>query len=417
MKKILILMLTIMLFLAGCASGGESPSEDATDAGVFSDISSEEILSSQESSESSEEIISSEPSSIEESSETVSSEEPSSVEPSSEEASLEESASEPEISEPDEPVEEYRLNLNPLTGLYDVTDGGKGKRPVAIMVNNIEYSLPQYGIYTADIIFEMPAEGGLTRFMAMYADYTAVPKVCSVRSCRKYFPAMSEGFDAVYVNCGMNNVIRDYVRSLNLTNYDAYFDSRLFERDQDRLNAGYAYEHTLYFDGPRLPEIMERDGKRTDIESDKQGAFFNFNDIKKPVNPSNTVCEYVRVDFGYNESGFTYDKESNKYLKDFNGDPQIDGNNESQLAFTNLIILETEIGNDVNGMHRDVNWHGGSDHYGYYVSNGYVQKITWSKASEESKLMLFDLNGNPLSINCGNSYISVGFEGETYFSK
>ncbi len=415
MKKLLILMLTIMLFLVGCASGdGEIssvPSEDVTDAGAFSEILSEEGLSSQESSE----IISEEPSSIEESSEILSSEESSSEESSSEEASKEESSAEPEVSEP--PVEEYRLNLNPLTGLYDVTDGGKGKRPVAIMVNNIEYSLPQYGIYTADIIFEMPAEGGLTRFMAMYADYTAVPKVCSVRSCRKYFPAMSEGFDAVYINCGMNDVIRDYVKSLNLTNYDAYFDSRLFARDQDRLNSGYAYEHTLYFDGPRLPEIMAKDGARTDIESDKQGAFFNFNDINNPVNPSDTVCEYVRVDFGYNESGFTYDKESNKYLKDFNGDAQIDGNNESQLAFTNLIILETEIGNDVNGMHRDVNWHGGSDHYGYYVSNGYVQKITWSKASEESKLMLFDLDGNPLSINCGNSYISVGFIGETYFSK
>ena len=86
-------------------------------------------------------------------------------------------------------------NENLLTGVADLTDAAIGKRPVAVMVNNVEAAMPQYGVAEADIIFEIPVEGDKTRFMAMYGDYTQVPQVCSVRSCRAYFPAFSQGFD------------------------------------------------------------------------------------------------------------------------------------------------------------------------------------------------------------------------------
>ena len=67
-------------------------------------------------------------------------------------------------------------STNLLTGLPTLTDEAIGKRPVAVMVNNTKASFPQYGIAQADIIFEVPVEGGETRFMAMYGDYTQVPK-------------------------------------------------------------------------------------------------------------------------------------------------------------------------------------------------------------------------------------------------
>ena len=75
-------------------------------------------------------------------------------------------------------------NYNQLTGLYDVSNEGKGKRPCAVMVNNIEAALPQYGIYDADVLFEIVAEGGITRLMAVYGDEADIPNVCSVRSAR-----------------------------------------------------------------------------------------------------------------------------------------------------------------------------------------------------------------------------------------
>ena len=87
-------------------------------------------------------------------------------------------------------------NVNLLTGVADLSEEAVGKRPVAVMINNIEAALPQYGISEADLLFELPVEGGVTRLMALYGDYTAVPQVCSVRSCRYYFPILAAGYDA-----------------------------------------------------------------------------------------------------------------------------------------------------------------------------------------------------------------------------
>lgn len=58
---------------------------------------------------------------------------------------------------PEEPEEEkIPENQNLLTGLADLTDAAIGKRPVAVMVNNIPAAMPQYGVEKADIILELP---------------------------------------------------------------------------------------------------------------------------------------------------------------------------------------------------------------------------------------------------------------------
>ena len=109
-----------------------------------------------------------------------------------------------------EAQEEIPANQNLLTGVADLTDAAIGKRPVAVMVNNVSYAMPQYGVGEADIIFEIPVEGDATRFMALYGDYTQVPQICPIRSCRYYFPALSQGFDAFYVNWGIDDTVADY---------------------------------------------------------------------------------------------------------------------------------------------------------------------------------------------------------------
>lgn len=305
-------------------------------------------------------------------------------------------------------------NINLLTGLPTLTDEAIGKRPVAVMVNNVKASFPQYGVAQADIIFEIPVEGGSTRFMAMYGDYTQVPKICSVRSCRMYFPEISEGFDAVYVNWGMSEAIRPYVNSLNLTHYEgAYNTGKLFARDTERQSAGYSLEHTGYFDGTGLPAAMEEAGQRTDIEEDKKDTAFKFNDADTVVKPLGDACTVVTVDYGAAEATLTYDEATNTYLKEHNGNAQIDGVTGTQLAFTNVLVLECNIGAHPNGTHRDVKWIEGGN--GYYVSNGAVQKITWSKDSIESRIMLFDEDGNELRINAGKSYIGINYVGEATF--
>lgn len=314
----------------------------------------------------------------------------------------------------EEVVEEIPANQNLLTGLGTLTEEAIGKRPVAIMINNLPKALPQYGIAQADVIFEITVEGGLSRMMAVYGDYTQVPKVCSVRSCRKYFPELAEGFDAIYVCSGMSSDVKSYINTLGLTMYEGTYNTGgLFGRDQNRRKAGYSLEHTMYFDGTGLAESIANKGYRIDLESDKTDTAFLFADMNETVIPTGGTCNAVTVDFGAVTATLRYDATSNTYLKEINGKAQMDGVAGTQLAFTNVIIMETSVGSDSNGKDRTINWKGGDDSIAYYISNGAVQKIHYKKDSIESRLKFYDEEGNELAINRGKTYIAINFKNET----
>ncbi len=325
-----------------------------------------------------------------------------------EEEIIEEVVEEPEVVE----------NENLLTGLPTLTDEAVGKRPVAVMVNNIPKALPQYGIDQADVIFEVIVEGDQTRLMALYGDYTQVPKICSVRSCRKYFPIMSEGFDAVYINWGMSKSTRKYVETLDLTNYDGIYNSgNMFARDEARKNAGYAIEHTGYFDGTKLPGVMAEKGDRVELAENKTGTAFLFNGVDEQIKAGEQDCSYVKINFGAMNAEFNYDEETKTYFKLHNGNAHVDGVTGAQLQFTNVLVLETTFERDGSTSNKWFDWTGGEDSVGYYVSNGGVQKIHWEKENDEVKgyLKFYKEDGTELSINRGKTYIAINHKEKTVF--
>lgn len=318
----------------------------------------------------------------------------------------------------EEPKEEIPANQNLLTGVADLTEGAIGKRPAAVMVNNVQDAMPQYGVAKADIIFEIPVEGDATRFMALYGDYTTMPQICAIRSCRYYYPALSQGFDAFYVNWGIDDSIADYLEALQLDQFDGMNNpGGLFGRDQDRLNQGYSLEHTGYFDGTQFAAFVQANGIRTDLVEDKRTAAFQFNGLNEQVKPKGNDCKTVDINFGAQSSSFTYDEASKTYLKLMNGNPQIDGRENTQLAFTNVFVLETDISVRDEIGHKQIDWDGAADSVGYYVSNGAVQKIHWSKEqnNEWSRLRFFDESGEELKINRGKSYIALNYRGQAAF--
>ncbi|MBO0835684.1 MAG: DUF3048 domain-containing protein [Actinobacteria bacterium] len=78
----------------------------------------------------------------------------------------------------------------PLAGLTGATSPFTGEpvsslRPViAVKIDNIVFARPQTGIGKADLVYVIPVEGGLSRFMAVFS--SSVPKVIGpVRSARE----------------------------------------------------------------------------------------------------------------------------------------------------------------------------------------------------------------------------------------
>ncbi len=305
-------------------------------------------------------------------------------------------------------------NQNLLTGYANLSEKAIGKRPVAVMVNNVEDALPQYGISQADIIFELPVEGDLTRLMAVYADYTQVPDICAIRSCRYYYPAIAKGFDAFYVHWGIDKSVESQVKAMCPDKYDGLAnDGGLFGRDSARKSAGYSLEHTGYFKGTKFASVVENSGDRISLKSAKTGTAFEFADYGSVVTPTDGSCNSVAIRFGACNSKLVYDAESNSYLKSMNGHKHIDGKTGEQLAFTNVFVLETSISVRDSAGRKKLDWQGSGSSKGYYISNGAVQRIRWSQNSENSYLTFYDENGRELEINRGKSYIAYTYSGRT----
>ena len=60
-----------------------------------------------------------------------------------------------------------------LTGEY-TKPGIANKRPVALMYNNIINAIPHSGLYNADICYEAPVEGAISRFLCIFEYYVLV---------------------------------------------------------------------------------------------------------------------------------------------------------------------------------------------------------------------------------------------------
>lgn len=303
-----------------------------------------------------------------------------------------------------EPAKVYGA-ANPLTGEWGYNEDAIGKRPIALMINNYEGALPQYGISKADYMYELVVEGGITRMMAVFADYTNIPDVCSVRSCRYYYPIIAYGLDAIYCHWGADTTIAtETLERLGIDRFDGYYCTMLFQNDEERLQY-YDREHTGYFIGSRVPEAMDEYGFRKERNcGDKEE--FNFPEKDDIFKPEGTPCTNPDVIFsqGYH-STFTYDPETNTYLKQHNGNPHMDSHGDIQLAYTNVFVLLTNINYRGVGELMDVDIMSGGS--GYYITDGVAQEISWSRPSEESNFVFTDKNGQPLTVNRGKCYFGI----------
>ncbi len=308
--------------------------------------------------------------------------------------------------------EEPEVYVNRLTGLDDLSEDAIGKRPIAVMINNIKKALPQYGIGSADLMFEMLTEGGITRMMAVYADQTKIPNVCTVRSCRYYYPIFAHGLDAVYFCFGSNETIgTPTLKRIGIDYLDGnqLGDSLIYARDPERLKK-YGSEHTVYLKGQNMSQILEKYDIRSEYKEEKDTPIFLFNK-EGELTKGDVACDKVNLAFSNAYySTFNYDKETKTYKKLHSGNAHIDSATGEQLAYKNIFVLETDVSQYKDTILVQIDWKGGT---GYYISNGTSQKITWEKPAEDSTIKVYDADGEELKVNPGNSYIGVINEGRT----
>ena len=296
---------------------------------------------------------------------------------------------------------------NPLTGQGGYDEALLKNRPVLISVENHPDARPQWGLTSSDIVWEMVAEGGITRMLLMYADASRIPeKVGPVRSARHYFVDIAEGFDAIFVHFGFSPYAKTQIANHGVNNINGLYDN-YFYRDKSR---GVASEHTAYTTDEAIAEAIADKEYRTTLEEEYENPF-KFNETDKKL--SGGACNEIKVSFssGYTYT-LTYDTERNVYLSSLNGNKFVDSEG-TQQNFENVIICYTEIssmGDSKGRVDFDL-----SDGKGTYITNGTYESITWEKGESDDMMKFYNAEGEELSLNQGRTYIAiVDSDRETY---
>lgn len=312
------------------------------------------------------------------------------------------------------PVEEptpYEGPVNPLTG-EPIDEKWVNARPIAVMLNNLVAAQPQLGQSEADIIYEVLAEGGITRMLGVYQSVEGVGMIGSVRSARTYYLELALGHDAVYLHAGGSPDAYDKIKAWNVTALDCVNGpyegrspgSNLFWRDADRI-ANNGSVHSVVTTGDTIIEKFAGYSFRQEHET---GYTYpqEFVDLGVPEN--GTSAKHITVPFSpYKTGRFAYDEETAKYLVSQYKAPYVDGNDGSQVAVTNVLILKTDchvIPGDTEGR-LDVDLTSGGE--GWYACGGKWIPITWEKADRSSPFVYKDMNGNVLALGRGNSYVNI----------
>lgn len=300
--------------------------------------------------------------------------------------------------------------INPLTGLemeQDLAD----QKPVAVVLNNLKAAQPQQGNSQADIIYEALAEGGITRMLAIYQDVSKVPVLGSIRSARLYYLELAMGHDAVFVHAGGSPGFYEAQKKWDqntvdgVNGYYSWSTTKLFWRDSQRVSGhNYKYEHSLVTSGENLVSMLTERGLLTEH---RVGYTYEMDFAPEVKLRDGQTADLVTVPFSNYKTGvFRYHPASGKYLVEEYGAPYIDGNNDSQVAITNLLILKTSckvIPGDTEGR-LDIELHGGE---GWYACDGKMVPIIWAKGEKGEQIQYFSATGAPLTLKTGNSYVCI----------
>lgn len=278
-------------------------------------------------------------------------------------------------------------------------------RPYAVMINNIVYAQPQVGIRNADLIYEIPAEGGITRMMAIFSDLSDVESIGSIRSLRPYYLSVALSYDAIVIHAGGSEQAYSDVKTYQADNFDGVRDAKasaaIFYRDPSRGQHGS--EHTLFFHGTKVADLVQEYGFRTEHDSGyRTGLNFADNAAAQGTGDASSVT----VTFNTSKTTkLTYQPDSGTYTAVQYNDDYKDGATGEKVAFSNVLVLSAAMSTVDSYGRLAVELTGSGD--GYLACGGKYVPIKWSRSSINDCFTYTLADGTPLNFARGTTYVGV----------
>lgn len=334
------------------------------------------------------------------------------------------------------PIVHENEGQSALTGEW-VSNEVINQRPYCIMFNNIEFANPQSGIGCADVLYEALTEGGITRMMGVFEDLqetdSCAGRIGSVRSARHYFAEIADMYDSIFIHYGETTYATKKIKALNLDHIEGTYGvgDYVYYRDKSikaphnafaslaGIHKGIDYlklrteheenwkqNHFEFVDPDLTTEEMADEETLNCIISNES---YNGSGHRTSSIEGRETAQAVKITLDYSnymKPYLTYDETTGLYSRYQYKGIHIDYNTNEPLAFKNVIIqIVKEWDKDKNG-YQDMELMDASGD-GYYITEGKMIPITWTRNEKERFMMYYTMDGEPLVLNNGKTFISV----------
>ncbi len=267
------------------------------------------------------------------------------------------------------------------------------KRPIAVIVENAPAARPQSGLSKADIVYEILAEGGITRFLAIFNSEPA-ENVGPVRSARPYFVLKAAENDAIFAHSGGSVEAFTYLEMLAVDHIDEMKNFQPFWRTQDRPPP-----HNLYTSVASLRQEAQRLGYNKPI---RVGGFL----VGDLGNPGGEKASKLEIDYAADyKVEFTYLPDKNVYQRFINGAPHIDAAAGRAIQCSTIIVQVAEHQVKDEEGRLEIRFVG--EGKGWVFRDGKVAPLRWEKNDLRDKTRFYLADGEELKINPGKVWIEV----------
>lgn len=292
------------------------------------------------------------------------------------------------------------ITYSKMTGL-PVAPEVNEKQVTGVMIENSPDARPQAGLATAGFVFEAVAEGGITRFLALYQD-TSADFIGPVRSVRPYYLNVVSSFDAAIAHVGGSPEALAQIKSDNIKDLDQFQNPGAYERVRNR-----AAPHNVYTSSAKLEAIEVQKGYT-------KSAYVGFEHATKEEKAATVTAGVINLNISsalYNVR-YNYDPATNSYLRTLGGAAHVDEKSGKQLAPKVVIAVETS--RSQNGVYS-VYGMTGTGNVNIF-QNGTVATGTWTRADAKSQYIFKDTAGAVIKLAPGQAWMTLVTPGSTTFA-
>lgn len=283
---------------------------------------------------------------------------------------------------------------SPLTGLKVENEAATTQAATAIMIENSPDARPQSGIKAAGVVFEAIAEGGITRFLALYQQEKP-QLVGPVRSVRLYYVNWLKPFNASVAHVGGSLFALQEVRNGQYRDIDQFFNGGSYWRATDR----YA-PHNVYTSFTRLDALNAKKG----FTGSNVIGFAPRKDPAPSKTPNATSIS-VRISGPLYDSTYAYDPATNTYPRSEGGKPHLD-REQGQIAPNTVVVIKVTMQLvQEDGYREQITTTGSGE--AFVFQDGIATHGTWHKADAATQLSFTDDAGKPIALNRGQTWVTA----------